>query len=101
MSLRYDILALACPRNGKVTPLIKDVFDALLTKVIVMSLCYIQRAKRNIFILLLLYATRNILDVSCFENISTTVVAALLLKYSMQSIVVLADTDRDAILPNT
>ena len=64
-----------------------------------MSLCYIQRAKRNIFILLLLYATRNILDVSCFENISTTVVAALLLKYSMQSIVVLADTDRDAILP--
>ena len=29
------------------------------------------------------------------------VVAALLLKYSMQSIVVLADTDRDAILPNT
>lgn len=65
------IFLLACPRNGKVTPLIKDVFDALLTKVIVMSLCYIQRAKRNIFILLLLYATRNILDVSCFENIST------------------------------
>lgn len=48
-----------CPRNGKVTPLIKDVFDALLTKVIVMSLCHIRRQKKYLH---LLYATRYILD---------------------------------------